>query len=191
MILNQISVLKDAAAASIYGARASNGVVVITTKRGANQKTQINLNAYYGVQQVWRTLDMLNARQWMEYRNDLAGTPVFSQEEMDNITIDTDWQKVIFRTAPNSNYELTANGGNEKTKFFMSGDYFKQDGILIGTDYQRLNGRVNIDHNISDKLTIGSKCRTDLCKNRPGGRRPDTSRTPAERYFNTCHISGL
>ena len=80
----------------------------------------------------------------------------YSQEEMDNITIDTDWQKVIFRTAPVSNFELTANGGNQKTKFFMSGNLYNQMGILIGTDYQRLNGRVNIDHNISDKLTIGA-----------------------------------
>jgi TonB-linked SusC/RagA family outer membrane protein len=154
--IESISILKDAAAASIYGARASNGVVIITTKRGSNQKTQVGFNAYYGVQQVGRTLDMLDARQWMEYRNDLAGSPVYSQDDMDNITIDTDWQKVIFRNAPNSNLELTANGGNEKTKFFMSGDYFNQQGILIGTDYQRINGRVNVDHNINDKITIGT-----------------------------------
>jgi TonB-dependent starch-binding outer membrane protein SusC len=154
--IESISILKDAAAASIYGARASNGVVVITTKRGNNQKTQINMNAYYGVQQVWRKLDMLNARQWMEYRNDLFGTTVFTQAQMDNITIDTDWQDVIFRTAPNASYELTANGGDEKTKFFMSGNYFTQDGILIGTDYHRLNGRLNVDHNVSDKLSFGA-----------------------------------
>ena len=154
--IESISILKDAAAASIYGARASNGVVVITTKRGQDQKTQISLNSYYGVQQVWRTLDMIDARGWMEYRNDLAGAPVFSQEEMENITIDTDWQKEIFRIAPNANYELTASGGNEKTKFFMSGDFFTQDGILIGTDYQRLNGRLNLDHNLSEKITIGA-----------------------------------
>jgi TonB-dependent starch-binding outer membrane protein SusC len=154
--IESISVLKDAAAASIYGARASNGVVVITTKRGSNQKTIINFNSYYGVQQVWKTLDMLDARGWMEYRNDLYDRAVFSQAEMDNITTNTDWQKIIFRVAPISNFELTANGGNEKTKFFMSGDVFNQEGILIGTDYQRLNGRVNIDHNISDKFTIGT-----------------------------------
>jgi TonB-dependent starch-binding outer membrane protein SusC len=154
--IESISVLKDAAAASIYGARASNGVVVITTKRGSDQKTLISFNAYHGVQQVWKTLDMLNARQWMEYRNDLAGSTVFTEEEMNNIKIDTDWQDVIFRTAPNSNYELTLNGGNEKTKFFMSGDYFQQEGILIGTDYKRLNGRLNLDHTLSKKITVGT-----------------------------------
>jgi TonB-dependent starch-binding outer membrane protein SusC len=154
--IESVSILKDAAAASIYGARASNGVVLITTKRGSSQKTLITFNTYYGVQDVWKTLKMLNARQWMEYRNDLAGTQVFSQAQMDNITIDTDWQKVIFRTAPNSNYEMTANGGNEKTKFFMSGDFFKQEGVLIGTDYQRLNGRLNVDHNITKNIVLGA-----------------------------------
>jgi TonB-dependent starch-binding outer membrane protein SusC len=154
--IESISILKDAAAASIYGARASNGVVVITTKRGNNQKTLINFSAYQGVQQVWRTLKMLNAKEWMEYRNDLAGSQVFSQNDMDSIKIDTDWQKVIFRIAPISNYELSANGGNEKTKFFISGNIFDQQGTVIGADYKRINGRLNIDHTISDKLTIGS-----------------------------------
>ncbi len=154
--IESISILKDAAAASIYGARATNGVVVITTKRGNNQKTQVEFNSYYGVQQVWKKLHMLNAKEWMEYRNDLAGTTVFTQEDIDNNKIDTDWQDVIFRTAPTSNYELTATGGNQKTKFFMSGNLFDQTGILIGTDYQRLNGRINVDHNITDKITIGA-----------------------------------
>jgi TonB-linked SusC/RagA family outer membrane protein len=154
--IESISVLKDAAAASIYGARASNGAVVITTKRGSNQKTLVNYSAYYGVQQVWRKLDMLDARQWMEYRNDLAGTTVFTQAEMDNIKINTNWQDVIFRNAPISNHEITVNGGNDKTKFFMSGNLFNQQGILIGTDYTRVNGRLNVDHNISSKLSIGA-----------------------------------
>jgi TonB-dependent starch-binding outer membrane protein SusC len=154
--IESISVLKDAAAASIYGARASNGVVVITTKRGSNQKTQIEVNSYYGVQQTWKRLNMLNAREWMEYRNDLAGSQVFTQDQMNNITTDTDWQKVIFRNAPTSNFELTSTGGNQKTRFFMSGDLFNQMGILIGTDYHRMNGRINIDHNINDKITIGT-----------------------------------
>lgn len=154
--IESISVLKDAAAAAIYGARATNGVVLITTKRGANKKSVINFNAYYGLQQPWRTLEMLDAKDWMIYRNDLAGTEVFSQADMDNITIDTDWQKVIFRTAPMSSYELSSTGGNDRTKFYIGGNLFKQEGIVIGTDYKRLNGRVNIDHKMTDKLTIGT-----------------------------------
>lgn len=154
--IESISVLKDAAAASIYGARATNGIVVITTKRGKNEKSVISFNSYYGVQQVSKTLNMMNSRQWMEYRNDLAGTTVFTPEQMNNITIDTDWQDVIFRTAPIANYELSAMGGSDKTKFFISGSYFKQKGILIGTGFQRANGRINVDHRVNDKFSIGT-----------------------------------
>ncbi len=154
--IESISVLKDAAAASIYGARASNGVVVITTKRGAAEKTKIEFNTYYGLQQEWRRLDMLDARDWMRYRNDLAGTEIFSPEEMKDIAINTDWQDQIFRTAPMSSYELSASGGNEKTRFYMTGNLFDQEGILLGTDYRRLNGRINLDHTVNKKLTIGT-----------------------------------
>lgn len=153
--IESISVLKDAAAAAIYGARASNGVVVITTKRGAAGKTKMNFNTYYGVQEAWKHLDMLNAHDWMLYRNDLAGTEIFSPEDINNITIDTDWQDEIFRTAPIASYELSASGGNEKTRYFMSGSLFNQEGIIIGTDYKRLNGRVNLDHTVNNKLVIG------------------------------------
>ncbi|HEY3402517.1 MAG TPA: SusC/RagA family TonB-linked outer membrane protein, partial [Ohtaekwangia sp.] len=154
--IESISVLKDAAAAALYGARGSNGIVLITTKRGKNAKSVISFNAYYGVQQVWNTLDMLDSRQWMEYRNDLADAEVYTEDDMNNITIDTDWQDVIFRTAPISSYELSATGGNEKTRFFASGSYFNQEGILIGTGFQRINTRVNLDHAVNDKLNIGT-----------------------------------
>lgn len=154
--IESISVLKDAAAASIYGARATNGVVLITTKRGKSGKSSINFNATYGVQQVAKKLKMLNAREWMEYCNDLSGTTQYTQEDLNNITVDTNWQDVIFRSAPTSKIEGSVSSGNDKTKFFMSGDYYQQDGILIGTDYSRMSGRLNVDHNISDKLSIGA-----------------------------------
>ncbi|MCC7244541.1 MAG: SusC/RagA family TonB-linked outer membrane protein, partial [Saprospiraceae bacterium] len=154
--IESISVLKDAAAAAIYGARASNGVVIITTKRGGNRKSVVNFNAYYGVQETWKRQEMLDAREWMLYRNDLAESEVFSQDQINNIKINTDWQKEIFRTAPIANYELSSTGGNDKTSVFLSGNYFSQDGILVGTDYQRLNGRVNVDHRMSQRLTIGT-----------------------------------
>lgn len=151
-----ISVLKDAAAAAIYGARASNGVVIITTKRGGNRKSVVNFNGYYGVQETWKRLEMLDARDWMLYRNDLAESAVFSEDDINNIRVNTDWQKEIFRTAPISNYELSTSGGNDKTSVFVSGNYFNQEGILGGTDYQRLNGRINIDHRLSDRVLIGA-----------------------------------
>jgi TonB-linked SusC/RagA family outer membrane protein len=158
--IESMSVLKDAATAAIYGARASNGVVLITTKRGKSGKSVIGFNAYYGVQQAWRTLDMLDTEQWMEYRNDLAGSAVFTEADIAKAragdTTNTDWQDVIFRSAPIASYELSATGGNDKTRFFISGSYFDQKGILIGTRFQRMNTRINIDHAINDKFRIGT-----------------------------------
>jgi TonB-linked SusC/RagA family outer membrane protein len=151
-----ISILKDASATAIYGARATNGIVLITTKRGKEQKSTINVKINSGIQQTWNKLDMLNSIQWMEYRNDLTGTAAFTQQDINNSTVDTDWQDVIFRAAPISSYEVSAMGGSEKTQFFISGNLLDQTGILIGTDYKRANGRVNIDHEISDKLKIGT-----------------------------------
>jgi TonB-linked SusC/RagA family outer membrane protein len=154
--IESISVLKDASAASIYGARASNGVILITTKRGGNKKAVTRFNASYGVQETWRRLDMLNARDWKLYRNDLADAEVFSPEEIADNSIDVDWQDIIFQTAPVQEYELSTTGGDEKTTFFISGNFFSQEGIVIGSDYQRLNGRVNVDHRFSDRLRIGT-----------------------------------
>jgi TonB-linked SusC/RagA family outer membrane protein len=154
--IESISILKDASATAIYGARGSNGIVLITTKRGKQQKSVININVYSGMQRAWNKLDMLNAREWMDYRNDLTNSTVFTEEQMNNVTINTDWQDVIFRTAPISSYEVSARGGSEKTQFFASGTFFEQEGILIGTDYERISTRLNLDHQLSDKLKIGA-----------------------------------
>lgn len=154
--IESMTVLKDAAAAAIYGARASNGVVLITTKRGKKGNSQISFNMYHGVQQVWNKLDMMNTRQWMEYRNDLFDTAVFSEEDMKRDTTNTDWQDVLFRSAPISSYDVSVTGGNEKTRFFVSGSYFDQEGIIIGSAFKRFNGRVNLDHSVNDKFKLGT-----------------------------------
>jgi len=158
--IESISILKDASATSIYGARASNGVVLITTKRGKVEKTNINFSAYGGFQMAEKKLDMLDASEWMVYRNELKANegapPVYSQGEIDNPPVDTDWLDEVFRTAALMNYELSATGGNEKTTFYISGGYSYEDGILIGTDFKRLNGRLNLDHNLTSRLKIGT-----------------------------------
>ena len=154
--IESISILKDASATAIYGARASNGIVLITTKRGTKQKSVVSVNVFSGVQRAWNKLDMLNARQWKEYRNDLTNSTVFTEEEINDNSIDTDWQDVIFRTAPINSYEVSTRGGSEKTQFFISGTVFNQEGILIGTDYNRVNARINVDHQLSDKFKVGA-----------------------------------
>ncbi len=145
--IESITVLKDASAAAIYGARATNGVILITTRRGSKQQTQLRFNATYGLQDIENRLEMLNAEQWHELRGTEPSDP--------NDMIDTDWLSEVLRTAPQANYELSATGGDESTQFFVSGTYYNQEGVLIGTSYERLSGRVNLDHQASESLDIG------------------------------------
>jgi len=145
--IESITVLKDASAAAIYGARATNGVILITTRRGAKQRTNINFNASLGMQEVVKIQEMLNAEQWHEYKG--------TQPNPEN-PVDVDWLDQVFRTAPMSSYELSASGGDGSTQFFISGNYYNQEGTLLGTDYQRLNSRLNLDHKMNDRVTLGA-----------------------------------
>lgn len=143
--IEQITVLKDGSATAIYGARASNGVVLITTKKGNYQKTSVNLNTSFGWQTLpkERLLDMMNAQQWNEYK----GTNVEG--------IDTDWMSEILQVAPTSNTELSVSSGNENTRLFISGSYYNQEGTVKSTDYDRFSGRLSVDHKLRPNLTIG------------------------------------
>ncbi len=146
--IESITVLKDASAAAIYGARATNGVILITTKRGKTQQTQMNFNATFGIQDIENRLEMLNAEQW----HDLKGTTPADP----NNPVDTDWLSYVLRSAPMANYELSANGGSDNTQFFISGSYYTQEGVVLGTSYERLNTRINVDHKVNEKLDVGA-----------------------------------
>ncbi len=145
--IESVTVLKDASAAAIYGARATNGVILITTKRGDKAETRISFNATTGMQDIENRLEMLNAEQWHE----LKGTQPPDPAAM----VDTDWLDQVLSTAPTMNYELSARGGGEDTQFFVSGNYLNQEGVLLGTSYERLSGRLNLDHNVNERLDIG------------------------------------
>lgn len=151
--IESISILKDASSAAIYGARASNGVVLITTKRGKAQKTKINFGAYVGNQRLWKKLQMLDADQWYEYRRELGENPQITGYNTDWIDEVTNDKKLT--DALTSNIELSASGGDEKTTFYVSGNHFTEEGVIKGTYYRRLNGRLNIDHYVNKKLKIG------------------------------------
>ncbi len=153
--IESITFLKDASATAIYGARASNGVMLITTKKGGYQKTSVTLSSSYG----WQTLPaerlpkLMNAAQWNEYK----GTNVQG--------VDTDWMKEILQTAPTSNTEFSVSSGNDKTRMFISGNYFIQDGTVKSTRFDRYTGRLNIDHKLLDNLTIGASIMMSYSKN--------------------------
>ncbi len=156
--IESIEVLKDASATAIYGSRGANGVVLITTKKGKAGKGTINFESYYGVQEVANKLDLLNAAQFAELVNDAninAGRmPVYLNP--DRLGEGTDWQEELFQSAPIANYQISFTGGTDKTRYAVSGGYFTQDGIVIGSDFDRYSFRVNLDTDITNRLTIGS-----------------------------------
>lgn len=156
--IESVSILKDASAAAIYGARAGNGVVLIETKDGKKGETRIDLKTYYGVQQVYDKLDMMNAEEWKDYVRSFD--PGFMNDLYDLVgdtTLSTNWQNKVLRKAPIANTELSFSGGSDNTRFFISGRYFKQEGVVLGTDYDKINGRVNVDHDVTERFKVGTK----------------------------------
>jgi TonB-linked SusC/RagA family outer membrane protein len=178
--IESIEVLKDASAAAIYGSRASNGVVLITTKRGrAGDRPDIRFQTYFGVQEAWRQPAYLNAAEWLEVQNDAIeldfGIPDYYGFDDDALPlcdddatnapcnyeefaggIDTDWIDEILTTAPTSNIFGSIAGGTERARYYVSGTRFLQDGIVTGYGFERLNGRVNLDYTASDRVVLGT-----------------------------------
>lgn len=176
--IESIDVLKDAAASAIYGSRASNGVVIVTTKRGKSGKTNIDLDYSTGFQQATTRIDALTGPQYVQLYQDAVanryptligtttyptlaslittglGRPLLAADPSTYPT--TNWQDQVFQTAPISNYNLSVNGGNEKTRFNLTSGFFDQDGILKGSSYNRFTMRLNLDHNVTEKFKIGS-----------------------------------
>ncbi|HEY5825247.1 MAG TPA: SusC/RagA family TonB-linked outer membrane protein, partial [Cyclobacteriaceae bacterium] len=138
--VQSMDILKDASAAAIYGSRASNGVVLITTKSGTSGDIKIDFNSYAGVQNVTKTIDVLNAQEWAGVSNaahDNAGLARLDIANNPPAGKDTDWQKQIYHTAPVQNYTLSAGGGSTNYNFNVSGGYLNQDGIVKNTNYER------------------------------------------------------
>lgn len=162
--IESIEILKDASATSIYGAKGANGVVLITTKRGMANTDRVRFEAYYGIQEIAKKIEVMNATQYA-ILYDEAGrnaaedqgrtyTPTFPDPE--SLGEGTDWQENIYRVAPTQNYQLSVSGGTERTQYSLSGNYFNQEGIIIGSDFRRFSFRSNLDHNVSERLKVGS-----------------------------------
>lgn len=167
--IESLEVLKDASAAAIYGSRAANGVILVTTKKGSSGKMQVSLDSYYGMQSAWRTLDLLDRDQYIQYGTALLtasgqpvpgrftnlNTPVYDGASTTFAQTNTDWQDVMFRNAPISDNKISLSGGNDKSRFYTSLGYFSQDGIMPFTSYNRKSFRINSDHKVNKFITIG------------------------------------
>lgn len=158
--IETMTVLKDASSTAIYGSRGANGVVIITTKRGKAGKSSVNFESYYGIQQVRRKYPLLNASEYATMVNDAntneGNAPIYTDEQVAAFGKGTDWQDEILHDAPIANYQLTMTGGDDKTQYAIAGGYFKQDGIVINSDFARASFRVNLDRKLSEKIKIGN-----------------------------------
>lgn len=184
--IESLEVLKDASASAIYGARASNGVVIITTKKGKSGAPSINFTAQFGDSQPSRHRDFLNASQYVQleqraalgaanqdylagYFSTLQSAQTYYTNYVNNRltryaagstnwqtnAVNTDWEKLAFQKAPQSQYDLNLSGGADKTTYYIGGQYLNQDGILVGNNFKRYSGRINLESKMYKNFTVG------------------------------------
>ncbi|MDQ3697840.1 MAG: TonB-dependent receptor [Gemmatimonadota bacterium] len=161
-----IDVLKDAAAAAMYGSRGSNGVVMITTKRGLSGQPRISFNAYTGWQRIERKVDLMSGSEFVEFMYEAGTNDGYTEEELEfdwfgfgrnaGDSINTDWQEEVLQSAPVRDFSLQASGGSDRIQYFLSGAHFEQEGIIIGSRYNRQNVRANVDFRANDRLALRS-----------------------------------
>lgn len=179
--IESIQILKDAASAAIYGARGSNGVVVIETKSGRAGETQFSVSYQISSSEPTNKVDFLNAEQYVNLYLEAAENSnridpsfdyvAFTESNFDflargtnwrgalegNPVVDADWQDQAFQSSWGTSVNASVNGGDEKTQFYVSGGYDDQKGIMFRDEFRRLNGRINVDHTFTDWLTVGGR----------------------------------
>ncbi|WP_127139986.1 SusC/RagA family TonB-linked outer membrane protein [Flagellimonas marinaquae] len=179
--IESIEVLKDAAATSIYGSRGSNGVILVTTKKGYKGKTKLNLSLDTGLSETTNRLEYVDAKEyiflaqeaWYNSGNDPAdfwnssGVLVDGLTKEEALNTNTDWQDQALRTGFSTNLNLSISGGNDKTRFYISGGLLDENSIFRGNEYLRLTTRTNLDHTINDRLKVGTSMTYTFVDNNP------------------------
>lgn len=177
--IESIEILKDASAGAIYGARAANGVVLITTKKGKVGKTNVTFGMQYGKSKATNVLQFLNTEQYMKFYREAAANSDkldgYDPADPDSYTsymesffvtqslgtlgtakqANTNWSELAYQDAPSQQYDLSVSGGSDKTTVFLSGQLLDQTGILAGNAFNRMTGRMNLTHKVTDRLTVG------------------------------------
>lgn len=155
-----VDILKDASATAIYGARASNGVIIITTKRGKSGAAKITYDGYAGFQQPAKYLQMMNLQQYATLHNAIA--PLFSVKpnpqfaDLSLLGRGTDWQRAIFRNASMQSHQISVSGGSDASNYYISGGYLDQKGMVIGSDFKRYTIHTNVNGKVGNWFDIGS-----------------------------------
>ncbi|UZD21731.1 TonB-dependent receptor [Algoriphagus halophytocola] len=158
--IESIEVLKDASTAAIYGSRGANGVILVTTKKGKAGKPLVSVDGYYGSQNAWKTLDLLNRDQYIAFGRDLLGNagedaPARFDDLGEFANNDIDYQDEMFRSAPIQDYNVSVAGGTDNVLYNFSVGYFSQEGIMRGTGFERISVRSNTEFKINDRIKIG------------------------------------
>ncbi len=160
--IESISVLKDASSTAIYGARGANGVIIVTTKRGKEGDPVINYNGYYGLQENPKRMEVLNPYEFVKLQLEINPTEGKNRYLPNNRTLDSyaglkgiNWEDEVTRIAPMQNHYISLVGGNKKTKYSASVSYNGQDGILLNSGFNRIQGKFSLDQEVSDKLKVG------------------------------------
>jgi TonB-linked SusC/RagA family outer membrane protein len=167
--IESITILKDASASAIYGSRATNGVVLITTKRGKAGATRFNVGVQAGWSEPTHKREFLNSQEYVTLitealtnRGSTFAVPANITTRLsgyaggvDPLTYDTNWQDQVLQKAGFQQYDLNASGGTDKTRFYLSGQYSNQKGIIVSNQYERMAARFNLDHQATDRLSFG------------------------------------
>ncbi len=168
--IESVEILKDASASAIYGSRAAAGVMLITTKRGKSGKARVSYNTSFGVTDAVRVPDVLSAEQYVTIKNEAAANAnlVGQQFFLDTIAgklVDTRWADYIYRQGVQQNHNLSVGGGTEKTTFYFALGYSKQEGMIVDNTFDRLNARINFDHQLTDRISFGGNVAYGKIKN--------------------------
>jgi len=162
--IQKITVLKDASSVAIYGAQGANGVVIVTTKHPTNGAPKVTYNGYIGFSRPWKQFDIMNAEQYTDfvkdwYQNDGLPLPPRVASPYALVTR-TDWQKEMFQTGKVSSHYINVGGGSDHVNYSFSLGYTKQEGNIIGADYQRINSRIRLEEHVGSRITLGQQLNT-------------------------------
>lgn len=151
-----IEVLKDVSATAIYGSRGSNGVILVTTRKGNKGKNVIDYQFSRGIAQSAKKLELMNANQWARLQKDyFLNKPGYSDEQIARLGKGYDWQNTVLQTAATQNHSLSLSGGDEKSTYFISANYLDQKGVVLNSGFKRFVARVNYDREVLDGLKVG------------------------------------
>ena len=160
--IESIEILKDASATAIYGSRAANGVIMVTTKRGKSSGARVELHSSYGIETISKRIEMLNASEYGQLINEIDINAGIANPRFPNwatLGEGTDWQSLVFRKGYKQNHQISVSAGNDQLKSYTSLNYYDTDGIIINNNFKRFSGSSNLEYTVKNRLKIGTSLR--------------------------------